>query len=160
MKIGIGLDGLLTDTEQAFVLWKMRQSVQADSFYDPKFIRNESFWMSLKSYPDVIEASKFLSESQIEVYILTERPKSLLPITHAWLRFAGLKNFTVVPQTIKRYDCRLLGLDAMLDSDLEMLRTFVYDETSPVYIDRSGIGELTNGRIKYENSLDEAVRNL
>lgn len=96
----------------------------------------------------------------MDVYVLTERPGRLVPITAAWLRHAGLAGLEadhVVPLTIKRYDSRLLGLSVLFDSDLETLKTFVYDETDPIYIDRLCNGGSLNGRIRNYDYLDEAV---
>lgn len=157
-KLGLGVDGLLADTENYFQYYKDNVGSTSDFYLDRKMIKDESFWRSLPPLPDVWEAARRLTEARVEVYALTERHASLVPLTWAWLKVAGFAAITmdqVVPQSLKRYDSRLLNLGVLCDSDLAALRTFVYDETEPVYINRCG--EEAPLSIRSFDYLDEAI---
>lgn len=133
MKVAITLDGLLTDTEALRLEWLRLQG-------DEKFLRDAAFWAALKPYSDVKEAIKALDGT--ELYVFAVRPKTLFLPTRAWLRNnCGIelqKDHLICP-ALKRYDARMLGIDAYIDSDpaaIENLKIETVHHISPYLCDR------------------------
>lgn len=137
MRIGIALEGLLTDMETEFSLWMQRNQGGASSYLDPKVVNDETFWATLR-----MQANTALTmTTDDEIYVLTIRPVKLFLVTRSWLRREGI----VVPDEniimrsggrLKRYDCRLNDIDYFVDSDPEVLESFKFDRCIPV-----GVGE-------------------
>lgn len=126
MRIGITLDGVLCDTEALKAEWFRLQG-------DYTFLKDAAFWVALKPYDDAKEAIKALGMH--ELYVFAERPKSLFLPTRAWLRNnCGLelnKDRLLVP-ALKRYDCRMLGIDAYIDSDPAVIENLKIETVTPI----------------------------
>lgn len=134
MKIGLALDGLLADTQKARDQWVARLGFE--------FEEDESFWGSLEPYRDIEQAMR-LACSHLDVYVFAERPKTYSLVTRVWIRnHTGInldKDHLVVP-AIKRYDCRLLEIDAFVDSDPAAIENLKIETVRPVrtyYVDRA-----------------------
>jgi 5'(3')-deoxyribonucleotidase len=150
MKVGVALDGLLCDTAQLDAEWSARLG--------PDFIRDETFWGALVPYADAGRGLRTLTVNH-QVYVFAERPKAYSLVTRAWIR----NNFNVllgpenlVMQALKRYDCRLLGIDAFIDSnvrDLENLSVETVRPVRPYHVDRTRGQSL----LTVIESLDEGV---
>jgi hypothetical protein len=135
VRIGFALDGLLCDTQSLAVEWERRVG-------DKSYLKDESFWAALPAYDDVDSVGAYLAKSDIEVYVLVERPKAFLLQTRTWLR----KNFMDVPKerlimpAIKRYDCRLHDINVFFDSDGEEIRRFDLEKVvrvQAIHVDRA-----------------------
>lgn len=125
-RIGLALDGLLTDTEEAKQEWGRK---------DPTFVflGDNPFWASLKPYEDVPNFIERLSGH--EVWILTERPVKFRGVTRGWLRRkCGLEVPVnrIICNTIKRYDCRLNGIQVLIDSNPDVIENLKRETVNPV----------------------------
>jgi len=140
MKIAIGLDGTIADIKRRVELYeKQLHTTIEDPFKTPKIVSDESFWAGMKEYKD-FDLFRFDKRYMShDIYVFTRRPQSLANVTHAWLdrKGWGIPLDWLVCQAIPRYDSRLLHIDLYIDTDLAVLKTFEYDTTQPVYLDRS-----------------------
>lgn len=134
MRVAIGLEDCIANTSQLFEEWQPRIGSDCDSFFDPQFIRNESFWRAQKP----ILRGDLIMEAlgHAELFVFTGRPPDLLGITRSWLRKYDYRidDDHIVFKTMKRYDCRLNKINYYVDTDLSALEDFVYDATIPVYL--------------------------
>lgn len=124
--IGLGLDGLLCNTELAKQEWGRK---------DPSFVflGDNPFWASLTPYEDVHDFIERVAEH--EVWILTERPLKFRGVTRGWLkRKCGIEVPVdhIICNTIKRYDCRLNGIEVLIDSDAEAIQNLERETVRPV----------------------------
>lgn len=126
MKLALTLDGLLTNTEALRQEWLRING-------DEKFLNDAAFWAALKPYDDVKEALKLLDGTDLYVFVV--RPKTLFLPTRAWLRNnCGVelnKDRLIVP-ALKRYDARMLGIDAYIDSDPSVIENLKIETVYPV----------------------------
>jgi hypothetical protein len=134
LKIGLALEGMITNIEREFEVWKQRSQGGASSYLDPKVVRDETFWATQKAQYNL---SKLNDLGMI--YVLTERPPSLLLATRSWLRRNGLgvQDEHIIMRSsgrLKRYDCRLHDLDYFVDSERDVLLSFKHDKCVPVSI--------------------------
>jgi hypothetical protein len=136
MKLGVALDGLLCDTEPLRDEWLRRLG-------DEKFLTDHAFWAALKPYSDLHPFFSEIRALGFDIYVFAERSKGVFLPTRAWLRNnAGLnlnKDRLILP-AIKRYDCRLLGIDAFIDSDPAVIDNLKIETVAPVRgycVDRS-----------------------
>lgn len=125
-RLGLALDGLLCSTELAKQEWGRK---------DPSFVflGDNPFWASLKPYEDVQDFIERVREH--EVWILTERPSKFKGVTKGWLkRKCGLEvpASRIICNTIKRYDCRLNGIQVLIDSDPEVIENLKRETVRPV----------------------------
>lgn len=133
MKLGVALDGLLTDTGTQYEKWA--------THLGDNFLQDETFWGALEPHGDVGPAlSKAVKH--YDVYVFAERPKAYSLPTRLWLKkhtgvlFDGAH---LVMQAIKRYDCRLLGIDVFIDSNpaaIENLKVETVVPTRGYLVDR------------------------
>jgi hypothetical protein len=134
LKLGMALDGLLCDTEIARKRWEVHLG------YD--FQEDESFWAMIPAYSDA-KNSLQLAYKKFEVFVLSERHKNCALVTRAWIKNnCGilLDKDHLVMQTLKRYDCRLLGIDAFIDSNADALENLKIETVRPVrtyHVDRA-----------------------
>lgn len=137
MKIAIALDGPLGDLEGLKTEWFNRLG-------DEGYLKDNSFWVALKPYDDIAESMDLIKSYDWDLYVFAERPKGVFLPTRAWLRNnAGveLNKDRLIMQAIKRYDCRLLGIDIFVDSDMAAIENLKIETVSPVaayHIDREG----------------------
>jgi hypothetical protein len=135
MKIAVALDGLLCDTETLKQEWYRREG-------DWKFLSDMAFWGALKPYDDVRNLE--LIARQNSLYVFAERPKAVFMPTRAWVRNncgVQLNKDRLIMQAIKRYDCRILGIDVFVDSDPVALENLKVETVRPIrgYLcDRAG----------------------
>lgn len=141
MKLGLSLDGLLCDTESLKTEWLHRLG-------DDRFLRDDAFWAALKPYEDIAAAVALMLSYRWDLYVFAERPFSVFWPTRAWLKNnAGLvlnKDRLIMP-TIKRYDCRLLGIPHFIDSDRAVIENLKIETVAPVatyHVDRQQGGTL------------------
>lgn len=139
--IAFPIDGLLCDTEQLQAEWLRVMG-------DTKYLSDAAFWAALKPYEDVAEFSEFIEDNRWDFYVFAERPKSLYLPTRAWLRnnfdYVASKDRLICP-AIKRYDCRLMGVDVFIDTDERVIKNLKIETVSPItayYVDRSTEGAL------------------
>ncbi len=134
LKVGIALDGLLCDTETLKNEWFRVEG-------DLKFLSDTSFYGALKPYNDVCSAIKLLQHA--DLYVLAERPKAVFLTTRAWIRNnlgLILNKERLIMQALKRYDCRLHGIDVFIDSDPAALENLKIETVHPIQgylVDRS-----------------------
>lgn len=140
-KVAFPVDGLLCDTESLKQEWASRLG-------DLKFLTDAAFWAALKPYGDVRQFGEYITEKGWDIYVFAERKKDLLLPTRAWLRnHAGLDmdvKRLVVP-CLKRYDCRLLGIDVFIDSDIDAIENLKIETVHPIrtyHVDRANGGSL------------------
>lgn len=126
MKVGITLDNVLCDTEALKQEWFRLTG-------DMTFLNDAAFWVALKPYDDVRDAIKLAGE--FDLYVFAERPKSLFLPTRAWLRNnCGVqlnKDRLLVP-ALKRYDCRMNGIDAYIDTDPAAIENLKIETVHPI----------------------------
>lgn len=125
MKLALALDDLLCDTASLDLEWATK--------LESNYKKDESFWAALQPYKDVSTLQKL--DETIEVYVLANRPKSFFLVTKAWLRNKcglSLDKEHIVMQAIKRYDCRILGIDALIDSDRHTLEMLSFEQVHPI----------------------------
>ncbi len=139
--IAFPIDGLLCDTEGLKTQWLRVMG-------DNKFLSDAAFWAALKPYDDVAEFHDFMEENNWDFYVFAERPKSLYLPTRAWLRnhmgWIATKNRLIMP-ALKRYDCRLMGVDVFIDSDERAIENLKVETVHPItayYVDRTKSGAL------------------
>lgn len=128
MKIALALDGLLTDTEQLKKEWFAMLG-------DYRFLNDASFYAALKPYDDVRAFGDWLLQHKPNVYIFAERQKSMMLPTNGWLRRNmgwSMPKGQLVMQAIKRYDCRLMGIDVFIDSDPATIENLNIETIRPV----------------------------
>ena len=140
MRIAFPIDGLLCDTASLKKEWlrQLGEEKQLDA----------SFWAALKPYEDSIELISNAVQNNWDFYVFAERPKSLFLPTRAWLRNnfgLNLSKDTLIMPALKRYDCRLLGVDVFIDSDLKTIENLAIETVHPIhgyYVDRTEEGAL------------------
>lgn len=149
MRLAFPIDGLLCDTDSLRQDWERR--LNGDTF-----LSDEAFWGALTPYDDVPEFVRWLRGK--DFIVMCERPKTVLSVTRGWLRSkCGLtltKEQLIIP-ALKRYDCRVNGVEVFIDSSkeaLENLKTETVCPVVPYLVDRTG----TQGY----GSLRELVENL
>lgn len=125
-RVGLGLDNLLCKTDEAKQEWGRK---------DPTFVflGDNPFWASLTPYEDVPEFMERVSRH--EVWILTERPVKFRGVTRGWLRRkCGIEVPVerIICNTIKRYDCRLNGIEVLIDSDPDVIENLKVETVHPV----------------------------
>lgn len=127
MKIGIALDGPLCDTEALKQEWLR---VQGDS----TFLSDTAFYGALRAYDDAGNALRALAVNH-DLYVLTERPKAVFLTTRAWIRNnigLTLDKDRLIMQALKRYDCRLNGIEVFIDSDQNALENLKVETVQPI----------------------------
>lgn len=100
---------------------------------DYKFLSDTAFWAALRPYDDVTVLGKAVNHC--ELYVFAERPKAAFLPTRAWLRNnAGveLNKDRIIMQALKRYDCRVLGIDAFIDTNLGDLENLKIETIHPI----------------------------
>ena len=143
MKIAIAIEGLLCEAPFA------------------KY--TEEYYMKVKPFSDVRSAALTLTECSERPLFFTESPSNMLTVVRAWLKCAGFPEANyedIVTNVIKRFDCRMHEVDVFIDADRSALKTFIYDSTRPVYVDRLALGPVLNGLITNYDYLDEAVNDI
>lgn len=85
-----------------------------------------------------------------------------MPITRSWLSRNGVhvltENIIMASKAeLKRYDCRLRGIEYYIDTDADLLHSFKHDYTIPV-----GIGNREDFPewIQVHSSVNDALFNL
>src|SRR4051812_1382674 len=104
------MDFLLCDTATQLHKWNFH----TEDLYSAKLLSADSFWATMPPSKDI---DKLRALADDNTYVLTERPKQLELITLSWLNrnFIPIKRNLVVYSSIKRYDCRLLGITKHVD---------------------------------------------
>jgi hypothetical protein len=151
LKLGLALDGLLTDTDALSKKWAIRLG---------KDYQDDAFWASLEPYSDAGKALS-VAVNHHDTYVFAERPKTSSLVTRAWIKnHLGvlLDRDHLVMQAIKRYDCRLLGIDVFIDSNPVALENLKVETVHPIttyHVDRTRGDSL----LRVIEGLNEGIRN-
>ena len=139
MRVGVVLDNVLADSQTRLELYAKRLEINTDSLWHPRLISDEAFWAGMTAWPDLAFFSQAIAEGQHELFVLCERPASLLSVTRAWLRRkkVELDHDHLVINSLHRFDCRLLDIDIFITSDSEELKKFSYDRVQAIQICRN-----------------------
>jgi hypothetical protein len=141
MRIAFPIDGLLTDSQSLKAEWERQLG-------DEKFQIDAAFWAACKPCEDSHELINSAVQNGWDLYVFACRPKALFLPTRAWLRnHYGLElpKERIIMQALKRYDCRLLGIDIFIDSDLEAIENLKIETVCPIrayHVDRASDGAM------------------
>lgn len=139
--IAFPIDGLLCDTAGLQTEWLRVMG-------DNKYLSDAAFWAALKPLEDASEFMDYIRKQGWEFTVFAERPKSLFLPTRAWMRNnfgVSLNKDRLVCPAIKRYDCRLMGVDVFIDSDERAIENLKVETVHPItayYVDRTKEGAL------------------
>jgi hypothetical protein len=134
MRLAITVDGLLSNTEGLKREWEDKLGTN--------FKIDESFYGALRPYEDVPPLSKWIRER--DFIVLCERHKQFSLTTRAWLRnHCGLMvpKDRLIMSTIKRYDCRINGVDVLIDADSSTIKNLKLERVAPIsgyFVNRKG----------------------
>ena len=140
MKIAFPIDGLLSNTDSLNDEWGRRLGSD--------FKKDESFWAGVKPYEDSFELIQNAVQEGWDFYVFACRPKAFVLPTRAWLRNnygLNIEKERLVMDAIKRYDCRLRGIQVFIDSDLKLVENLAIETVIPIqtyYVDRSKPGAM------------------
>lgn len=139
MRVGVSLDGVLADSQSRLAMYAKRLEINTDSLWHPRLISDEPFWAGMTAWPDVPFFIEAIQQGQHELFVLSERPASLLSVTRAWLRrkHLELSHDHLVVNSIKRFDCRMLDLDIFIDASSQVIDKFSYDRVQAIQICRN-----------------------